>query len=153
MLRGEHDVSILSFFLFGCAQRCHTDLNFFPWVPRRLVMILKLNDLTRSLDQSLATTHGSSRVFVIVARYCSLAVWRDDLRLFKERYAREGLNMRLAEAFLSSWLQFQWFYSGLRIVEWGMDARARLIKMGLFLEGFYKKGWSGAVDLSAGLSV
>ncbi len=28
-------------------------------VPRRLVMILKLNDLTRSLDQSLATTHGS----------------------------------------------------------------------------------------------
>jgi hypothetical protein len=36
-------------------------------------MILKLSDLQRSLDQSLATTHGQSRIFVIVARYCAKA--------------------------------------------------------------------------------
>jgi aarF domain-containing kinase len=40
---------------------------------RRLLMILKLSDLQRSLDQSLATTHGQSRIFVIVARYCAKA--------------------------------------------------------------------------------
>lgn len=28
-------------------------------VPRRLLMLLKLNDLVRSLDRSLATTHSS----------------------------------------------------------------------------------------------
>jgi hypothetical protein len=36
-------------------------------------MILKLSDLQRSLDQSLETTHGQSRIFVIVARYCAKA--------------------------------------------------------------------------------
>lgn len=36
-------------------------------------MILKLSDLQRSLDQSLATTHGQSRIFIIVARYCAKA--------------------------------------------------------------------------------
>jgi hypothetical protein len=36
-------------------------------------MILKLSDLQRSLDQSLATTHGQSRIYVIIARYCAEA--------------------------------------------------------------------------------
>lgn len=36
-------------------------------------MILKLSDLQRSLDQSLSTTHGQSRIFIIVARYCAQA--------------------------------------------------------------------------------
>lgn len=40
---------------------------------RRLLMILKLSDLQRSLDQSLHTTHGQSRIFIIVARYCAKA--------------------------------------------------------------------------------
>ena len=56
-------------------------------IPRRLLMILKLSDLqrrvqsqhklrhltSRSLDASLATTHGQSRIFLIVARYCAKA--------------------------------------------------------------------------------
>jgi aarF domain-containing kinase len=56
-------------------------------IPRRLLMILKLSDLQRrvqaevmecrlndrSLDFSLATTHGQSRIFLIVARYCAKA--------------------------------------------------------------------------------
>ncbi|KAH7340432.1 ABC1-domain-containing protein [Rhizoctonia solani] len=46
-------------------------------VPRRVLMILKLNDLTRNLDHALMTTHSEARVFVIMARYCSRAVWED----------------------------------------------------------------------------
>lgn len=36
-------------------------------------MILKLSDLQRSLDYSLATTHGQYRVYVIIGHYCSKA--------------------------------------------------------------------------------
>lgn len=32
-------------------------------VPRRVLMVLKLNDLTRSLDRALATTHSNVRPF------------------------------------------------------------------------------------------
>ncbi|CDZ97250.1 Predicted unusual protein kinase [Phaffia rhodozyma] len=33
-------------------------------VPRRIIMVLKVNDLTRSLDKSLATTHDATRIFL-----------------------------------------------------------------------------------------
>ncbi|KAG8213890.1 ABC1 family-domain-containing protein [Butyriboletus roseoflavus] len=57
-------------------------------VPRRVLMVLKLNDLTRSLDQALMTTHSSVRIFLITAQYCMTAVWRDDRRRIQE----EGLR-------------------------------------------------------------
>lgn len=41
--------------------------------PRRLLMILKLSDLQRSLDYSLATTHGQYRVYIIIGHYCAEA--------------------------------------------------------------------------------
>ncbi|KAH7888736.1 ABC1 family-domain-containing protein [Phlebopus sp. FC_14] len=53
-------------------------------VPRRVLMVLKLNDLTRSLDHALATTHSSVRIFLITAKYCMTAVWRDELRQIHE---------------------------------------------------------------------
>lgn len=43
-------------------------------VPRILLLLFKTNDLTRSLDNSLQTTHGYGRPFVIMARYCIQAV-------------------------------------------------------------------------------
>ncbi|TXT16077.1 hypothetical protein VHUM_00580 [Vanrija humicola] len=42
-------------------------------VPRRLLMILKLSDLQRSLDNSLATTHGPNRLYLILGQYCAQA--------------------------------------------------------------------------------
>jgi aarF domain-containing kinase len=36
-------------------------------------MILKLSDLQRSLDYSLATTHGQYRVYMIIGEYCAEA--------------------------------------------------------------------------------
>lgn len=76
-------------------------------------MILKLSDLQRSLDQSLATTHGQSRVFVIVARYCAKASTSQaffptrDLFLLTFRHKQSGkptmptfANRSLPRAFL-----------------------------------------------------
>jgi aarF domain-containing kinase len=37
-------------------------------VPKRVLMVFKLNDLTRSLDHALATTHSS----VSVLKFCAL---------------------------------------------------------------------------------
>lgn len=43
-------------------------------------------------------------------------------------------------------------YSGLRMIEWGMDARARIVKIGLWVDGLRRRGWHGAFDAAAGLS-
>lgn len=40
-------------------------------------MILKLSDLQRSLDISLATTHGPNRIYLIVGQYCAQASMSD----------------------------------------------------------------------------
>jgi aarF domain-containing kinase len=47
-------------------------------MPRRVLMVLKLNDLTRHLDHALMTTHSNIRIFIITAKYCTYAVWRDE---------------------------------------------------------------------------
>lgn len=121
--------------------------------PRRLIMILKLNDLTRGLDVSLATTHGPSRVFVIVARACSYAVWEDDKLQLSQRLRREGLSWGIASSFLRGWLSFHYYFTGLRLIEFGMDARAKLIKIGLWVDGLRQGGWQGAFRAAAGLQV
>ncbi|GAA6023884.1 hypothetical protein JCM10207_000517 [Rhodosporidiobolus poonsookiae] len=48
-------------------------------VPRRMLMIFKVNDLNRALDLSLQTTHSPARVFLIIAQYCNRAIRLDDL--------------------------------------------------------------------------
>lgn len=120
--------------------------------PRVLVIVLKLNDLTRSLDVSLATTHGPARVFLIVARACSRAVWQDDREKMKERWATQGLSLGLIGEYISSWFAFQWYYTGLRVVETVLDAKARLVKTQLFLQGLSQRGWKGAWDRAGGIA-
>ncbi|KAM4066164.1 ABC1 family protein [Hirsutella rhossiliensis] len=48
-------------------------------VPRIMLLILKTNDLTRSLDESLHTRQGPIRTFMILARYCSRTVFHERL--------------------------------------------------------------------------
>lgn len=48
-------------------------------VPRVLLLILKTNDLTRSLDEGLHTGQGSVRTFLILARYASRTVYEEAL--------------------------------------------------------------------------
>ena len=48
-------------------------------VPRIILLILKTNDLTRALDESLHTRQGPVRQFLILARYCMRTVFFERL--------------------------------------------------------------------------
>ncbi|KAH8821134.1 ABC1 family protein-like protein [Xylogone sp. PMI_703] len=52
-------------------------------VPRIILLILKTNDLTRSLDESLHTRQGPVRTFLILARYCSRTVFEEQYENIK----------------------------------------------------------------------
>ncbi|KAG8835312.1 hypothetical protein FRC17_004094 [Serendipita sp. 399] len=83
----------------------------------KILMLFKLNELTRSLDKSLKTTHPPFRIFVIVAQYCNRAVWEDDKTriayeesTWRRRYFRRWLVYqfrRLGFGFAASWMDFQ----------------------------------------------
>ncbi|KAI1008016.1 ABC1 family protein [Podosphaera aphanis] len=54
-------------------------------VPRIILLILKTNDLTRSLDENLHTRQGPVRTFLILARYCSRTVMEEKLEDLRKR--------------------------------------------------------------------
>ena len=54
-------------------------------VPRVILLILKTNDLTRSLDENLQTRQGPVRTFLILARYCSRTVFEEQVEDLKSR--------------------------------------------------------------------
>ncbi|KAL8696357.1 MAG: hypothetical protein Q9201_007698 [Fulgogasparrea decipioides] len=54
-------------------------------VPRIILLILKTNDLTRNLDESLQTRAGPVRNFLILARYCSRTVFQEQLESVRSR--------------------------------------------------------------------
>ena len=54
-------------------------------VPRVILLILKTNDLTRSLDENLHTSRGPVRQFLILARYCSRTVFYEKLEEIRQR--------------------------------------------------------------------
>ncbi|KAG9083259.1 hypothetical protein FS749_006179 [Ceratobasidium sp. UAMH 11750] len=110
-------------------------------VPRRVLMILKLNDLTRSLDHALTTTHSEVRVFVIMARYCSRAVWEDARK-------HAGWSLEL----VGHWLAYVTINKGLRVVEWWMDTRARAVIALAWARGLLRDGRHGASRAAAGLA-
>ncbi|KAF2127049.1 ABC1 kinase family protein [Dothidotthia symphoricarpi CBS 119687] len=48
-------------------------------MPRVILLVLKTNDLTRSLDEGLQTRQGPLRAFLILARYASRTVYEEAL--------------------------------------------------------------------------
>jgi aarF domain-containing kinase len=78
-------------------------------VPRRVLMVFKLNDLTRSLDAALKTTHSNVRVFLITARYCARAVWIDDRRRIIDQLREDGLmSLGLVWEYFACWWYVFW---------------------------------------------
>ena len=73
-------------------------------VPSIILLILKTNDLTRSLDENLKTGKGQERTFMIMARYCARAVYEEVL---------EGINNTgglLRPGNLLVWMRGLWDY-------------------------------------------
>lgn len=121
-------------------------------VPRRMLMVLKLNDLTRSLDANLHTTHGPARPFIITARYCALAVWHDDRQRYKADWKADGISLRLVHDYLSSWLNYLYFYRGLSFMETLGDINAQRRKFFSFSAAFAKcLSITGAQRASSGI--
>ncbi|KAK1760598.1 ABC1 family-domain-containing protein [Echria macrotheca] len=73
-------------------------------VPRIILLILKTNDLTRSLDESLQTKQGPARQFLILARYCMRTVFHEQL----EEIQKAGSLFWPPNAFrlLTAWLGY-----------------------------------------------
>ncbi|KAI1178644.1 ABC1 family-domain-containing protein [Nemania sp. FL0916] len=90
-------------------------------VPRIILLILKTNDLTRSLDESLHTRQGPMRTFLILAHYCARTVLReqvDEIRQSPGSLLSPGNAIR----FIAAWmgyirveLKLEFFELGLRI--------------------------------------
>lgn len=121
-------------------------------VPRRVLMLLKLNDLTRSLDHALDTTHSNIRVLLITARYCCLAVWDDERRGLRAEFAERGFSPKLVSTYFRLWLSYQWFDKRLCAAELLMDVRGRIVLMLAWIRGFYHRGFLGAHRAAAGLN-
>ncbi|KAJ7462338.1 ABC1 family-domain-containing protein, partial [Mycena galericulata] len=121
-------------------------------VPRRILMILKLNDLTRSLDHALMTTHSNIRIFLVSAKYCSTAVWQDDQkRLIDEMQAKGYLSIGILLHYFQCWWKFRKTYGKMLVLEQILDLQAFTVKSRAWLRGLRTKGFRGAHDAAAGL--
>ncbi|SCV71311.1 BQ2448_2899 [Microbotryum intermedium] len=119
-------------------------------VPRRILMVLKVNDLARlvvsnfvpirahlsaeseqcllkhsGLDNSLHTTHSPTRIFMIVAEYCNLAAYLDDLAQIRTQYHSRGPSLGLAWRSIRAWTRYQSWNLSLGIAMWWTDLKAR----------------------------
>ncbi|KZO98931.1 ABC1-domain-containing protein [Calocera viscosa TUFC12733] len=119
-------------------------------MPRRLLMVLKLNDLTRNLDQALCTTHGETRIFIIVARYCGLAVWQSELSAFHERWKTSGLSLSLVGSLVESWARYHVVWNGLWFAEVAMDCRAGAVRVFRWVSNL-SRGLESANQAAAGI--
>ncbi|KDR75880.1 hypothetical protein GALMADRAFT_248622 [Galerina marginata CBS 339.88] len=94
-------------------------------IPRRVLMVLKLNDLTRSLDHALMTSHSNIRIFLVTAKYCLYAVWQDDRRrLFDTMQYKGLLSITLLSEYFSCWWRYETAYIRLSLLETFMDFQA-----------------------------
>ncbi|KAF9501491.1 ABC1-domain-containing protein [Pleurotus eryngii] len=122
-------------------------------VPRRVLMVLKLNDLTRHLDHALMTTHSNIRIFLITAKYCTFAVWQNDRRRLIDLMRDQGLiSLSLLSEYFTSWWRFKKNYYGIVFMETIMDARARLALLRAWTQGLWSRGFEGAHKAAAGLA-
>ncbi|KAI1085124.1 ABC1-domain-containing protein [Whalleya microplaca] len=75
-------------------------------VPRIILLILKTNDLTRSLDENLHTRQGPLRSFMILARYCARTVFREQVDAIRARRPGSLLWPANALRFVAAWMGY-----------------------------------------------
>ncbi|OGM44347.1 ubiquinone biosynthesis protein [Aspergillus bombycis] len=93
-------------------------------VPRIILLILKTNDLTRSLDENLHTRQGPVRTFLILARYATRTVFEEQMDLIHETggLLRPFNFLR----FLSAWTGFLRVELKLSVYETLLSLKSRL---------------------------
>ncbi|KAL8908638.1 MAG: hypothetical protein Q9207_000726 [Kuettlingeria erythrocarpa] len=90
-------------------------------IPRIILLILKTNDLTRSLDENLQTRAGPVRNFMILARYCSRTVYQEQVELIRRKGG--ALWPRNMLELLTAWSSYVRVEAKLLLYEWYISAR------------------------------
>ncbi|TAQ91497.1 hypothetical protein B7494_g201 [Chlorociboria aeruginascens] len=91
-------------------------------VPRIILLILKTNDLTRSLDENLHTRQGPVRTFLILARYCSRTVFEEQVEHIRAKGSLfwPANSLRL----LGAWLGYMRVELKLEAFEWWLGFKS-----------------------------
>ncbi|CAO3695887.1 unnamed protein product [Umbelopsis ramanniana] len=76
-------------------------------MPRIVLLLLKTNDLLRSVDEVLRTDQDSSMTYVVMGRYCAKAVWDDIRSTLLHKIHHYGLSLKLAKELISAWYEFE----------------------------------------------
>ncbi|TIB93814.1 ABC1-domain-containing protein [Wallemia mellicola] len=120
-------------------------------LPRRLLMVLKLNDLTRHLDTSLHTTHGSTRVFLIIGQYCEKSNHRATLQEISRRWTENGVSINLFWSYLKEYLRH--FRSSITFSTLAglQDLKSALVIWSTWSYALYARGFEGASKVAAGI--
>ncbi|KAI4259394.1 MAG: hypothetical protein LQ352_000803 [Teloschistes flavicans] len=90
-------------------------------VPRIILLILKTNDLTRNLDESLHTREGPVRNFLILARYCSRTVFREQVESVRNNGSVWWPSNILG--LLAAWVSYVRVEAKLSLYEWYIHFR------------------------------
>lgn len=91
-------------------------------VPRVMLLILKTNDLTRSLDENLHTRQGPIRSFLILARYAARCVYQEKIEQLKgSLFSPLNLWRRF-----NAWTTFARFEAKLSVYEFWLSIKRRL---------------------------
>ncbi|CAG7850525.1 ABC1 family protein MCP2 {ECO:0000305/PubMed:23781023} AltName: Full=MDM10-complementing protein 2 {ECO:0000303/PubMed:23781023}; AltName: Full=MIOREX complex component 13 {ECO:0000305/PubMed:25683707}; AltName: Full=Mitochondrial organization of gene expression protein 13 {ECO:0000303/PubMed:25683707}; Flags: Precursor [Serendipita indica DSM 11827] len=104
-------------------------------VDSKVLMLFKLNELTRSLDHALHTTHPPFRVFLIVGQYCNRAVWQD------EKQSIVHLEHGRVQMFFKRWFVYQFRRLGFSTAAFWMDLRSSLVLTSAWLRGLFLHGF------------
>lgn len=91
-------------------------------VPRVMLLILKTNDLTRSLDENLHTREGPIRTFLILARYAARCVYEEQLEQLRGSiFSPRNFWLRMV-----AWTSFAKVEAKLSLYEIWLSLRRRL---------------------------
>jgi len=74
-------------------------------IPRIVLLILKTNDLTRYLDESLHNPLGPERTFLIMTQYCSKTVYGEDCEQNDNINGRWTLRWTLT--YIMNWIRYE----------------------------------------------
>ncbi|KAL3468270.1 ABC1 family-domain-containing protein [Aspergillus heterothallicus] len=93
-------------------------------VPRIMLLILKTNDLTRSLDENLHTRQGPVRTFLILARYATRTVFEEEIEVIYQN----GGPLRPSNfwQFLCAWTKFLRVELKLSVYETVLSLKSRV---------------------------
>jgi len=122
-------------------------------VPRRIVMVLKLNELTRGLDRALATTHSNIRIFLVQAKFCLDAVWESDQQDILYHLWGRGLTRSLC-SWISHWWRYRVAYAKFALLESYLDLQGWGLQRAAWAHGLLQsRGLKGAHEEAAGLRI